>query len=590
MKITQIAIQNILGAKNVSVSAAAPVLVFAGDNFSGKSSTREAIYQAMSENYLRIGLKKDFAKLISDDQKKGMAVIQFEGGQASISLPKGTHNFSFDGINMSDAELMQESMPYCLNSGAFSAIENDERRKFLFKLMKVKTGMGVVQKMLIDAGCDADKLNSILPMLASGFKAAEDEAMEKAKEFRTLWKNVTKENYGSEKAETWTANTESDGDTPQDVSTINIQINEVNSKIEKLISQAATRQEELRAKQALDKQIADLRVIAATKEFAAESLQNDENALASYRAEIVKVRHLATGETPAITHVCPCCNMPLSIVDGALTKYEAPEKLADSDAKAKLPSMENTLRQLEAAYKASIDAVKQADEANVKLSALDTTNDDAPVSQENIDGIRADITNLKIQAEKLRAEKLAADAINNAASEASKKTETAKKYHADVMAYSKIAKQLAPEGIPTKLLENAIAPFNAELAKSAEVAYWLPASIDKDMNILYGGRAYALCSESEKWRCDAMISEIIAQFSGLKFIMLDRFDCLNAAGLIDMIEWLQEITAHGGSIDTAIVFGTMKEKPVLPETCQVIWMENGTAISDSPVAGTEQAA
>jgi hypothetical protein len=164
--------------------------VFAGDNFSGKSSTREAIYQAMSENYLRIGLKR-FPKLISDDQKKGMAVIQFEGGQASISLPKGTHNFSFDGINMSDAELMQESMPYCLNSGAFSAIENDERRKFLFKLMKVKTGMGVVQKMLIDAGYDADKLNSILPMLASDLKQQKTRQWKKQKN-SGLWENVTK--------------------------------------------------------------------------------------------------------------------------------------------------------------------------------------------------------------------------------------------------------------------------------------------------------------------------------------------------------------------------------------------------------------
>ncbi|NDI85122.1 hypothetical protein [Undibacterium crateris] len=580
MKITQIEVQNILGAKSVSVCTKAPVIVFAGDNYSGKSSTCEAIYQAMSENYTRVGLKKDFSKLVSDDQKKGIAVVQFEGGQASISLPKGTHNFAFDGISMNDAELMQLAMPYCL-TGSFSSADSDERRKFLYKMMKVKTGIGIVQKMLIDEGCDESKLPSILPLLASGFKAAEEEAKEKAKDSRTLWKSVTKEVYGSDKAETW-ENTLPAGldNSAVNIDAINQSIVDHTKQIEERTIAIGKLQAEMQQAATIKRKADELSAIAATLPFSKESLENDRKALADFQAEIAAVRELASGEIQVTTYSCPCCSVVLTIADGALSEYRAPEKVIDPAAQEKLPGMERKLKLLEAAVIASENAVEDAEDAKSKLKLLaDGVNSDAPTI-ESIAAERKALDAINAQLSKLKLEKANYDALLTAEAEARKKTEDAKRHHLDVLAYSKIAEQLSPEGIPSKLLENAIAPFNQALAKSSEISYWHPVSVDKNMSVFYGDRPYSLCSESEKWRCDAMLAEVIAKFSGLKLIMLDRFDCLNAEGRSDMIAWLEEITASG-SIDSAIVFGTMKDKPKLPSTCQLVWMINGENEQDT---------
>ncbi|MFX5611511.1 hypothetical protein ABTD85_24050, partial [Acinetobacter baumannii] len=76
--------------------------------------------------------------------------------------------------------------------------------------------------------------------------------------------------------------------------------------------------------------------------------------------------------------------------------------------------------------------------------------------------------------------------------------------------------------------------------------------------ITAGGRAYGLLSESEQWRTDAMIAQAVAQVTGLRILMLDRFDVLDLPGRSDAINWLHSL-AEEGHIETALVFGTLKQ-------------------------------
>ncbi|MDR0703212.1 MAG: hypothetical protein LBF61_12595 [Azoarcus sp.] len=88
-------------------------------------------------------------------------------------------------------------------------------------------------------------------------------------------------------------------------------------------------------------------------------------------------------------------------------------------------------------------------------------------------------------------------------------------------------------------------------------------------------RPYALLSESEKWRADAMLAETIANLSKIKLLVLDRFDVLDLKGREDLIAWL-DILAQNGEIDTALIFGTLKALPTsLPKTIAAHWIENG---------------
>ncbi|MDF3086623.1 DNA repair protein, partial [Burkholderia sola] len=96
----------------------------------------------------------------------------------------------------------------------------------------------------------------------------------------------------------------------------------------------------------------------------------------------------------------------------------------------------------------------------------------------------------------------------------------------DVAAYEAIADALAPNGIPADLLSEALTPMNERLVGLAEMSEWADVTITPEMEIFADGRAYALLSESERWRVDAHIAAAISHFSGLKLLVLDRADVL----------------------------------------------------------------
>lgn len=80
------------------------------------------------------------------------------------------------------------------------------------------------------------------------------------------------------------------------------------------------------------------------------------------------------------------------------------------------------------------------------------------------------------------------------------------------------------------------------------------------MAITAGRRLCRLLSESEKWRCHAHIALIITLLSGFKMVVLDRADVLLPAVRAKHLGMLQ-VPAKSGEIETAIVCGSLKEKP-----------------------------
>lgn len=162
----------------------------------------------------------------------------------------------------------------------------------------------------------------------------------------------------------------------------------------------------------------------------------------------------------------------------------------------------------------------------------------------------------------------------------------AARHHADVLAWTDIADALAPDGIPAELLAEALDPINERLIHSASMAEWVPVQIGADMSIaqvpdagkpVSTARSYALLSESEKWRADAMIAEAVSYISGLRLLVLDRFDVLDMKGREDLLYWLDGM-AQDGDIHTALIFGTLKSVPALNfETIDAFWIDGGVA-------------
>ncbi|AJG18780.1 ATP-binding protein [Cupriavidus basilensis] len=581
MELSRISIEGILGVRSAHLSLSAPILLLTGENGAGKSSIIEAVKQAMTGVVTRTMIKNkgQLAGLLHDDFKAGSAFLEWDGGRASVILPKGTQSFEFPGLSMAQASVMQAALPYTLDPDLFARSTPDQRREFLYAMMRVETTPKAVAQMLADRGCDADKIKTVAPLTASSFETALGEAETKSRESKAAWRAVAGEAYGGVKAEGWEAAKPSADPAA---------LQAAQSKVESLTTEhgnASRRAGELdgQSKSAAEQavQLAGLRERAARKPRIAEKLKIDEAELAKWTATVEETRAKASGARAGNPVPCPHCAALVEIKGAVLHPYEPPETLADPDAAAKLPEYERSLKLLETAVANDKRDLADAEAAAGAISALEASPVTKPTSAE-VDAAHREVTRIIEEGKKARAELQTQEEAQRQAAAADKKTKDATQHHADVKAWGKLIEALSPDGIPAQLMQSALDPLNERLQVAADLSSWPLVQIEPDMAITVGGREHLWRSESEKWRANAMLAEAIAFLSGLRFMVLDRFDVLNATGRNDLICWLDTLV-QDGEIGTVIIAGTLKAKPSgLPSTIQAEWIEQG--VVGQPIA------
>jgi tetratricopeptide (TPR) repeat protein len=559
MKITAIQISNFLGARAVDVTLTKPVALLAGKNGAGKSSLQEAVRMALTGETVRVGLKKDYAALVSEGQESGFVEVHAEDSLYSAVLPagKGMH-----------ADL--PALPYVLDAQRFARLDPNERRAFLFGLMGLKTDGAAVKNRLAARGCDAAKIEAVVPFLRAGFDAAQKEAQGKARECKASWKTTTGgEAYGSVKAASWAS-------AKPEVSTAGLEQARADlTTVENEIEVETKRLGELqgRAKQKAEPQakLNGLRQQAGMYARFADKLARDEASLKEMEEKVAKLKgsNLSQDALP-----CPCCGVMLVRKDDALVEA-GPLAVGTEDDLAALPEYERALKLMQSAVANSKRDLEAADTAARMLKELEDAAEETEGEDTDIGALEQRIAAIKHHRGNHQAAiRLLEDAERRAA-EADEKTAKAAALHQDVQAWETIADALAPSGIPGEMLAEALEPINERLAMSSNTSEWLRIGIETDMTISAAGRVYSLLSESEKWRADAMIAEAIAHLSGVRLLVLDRFDVLDMTGREDLLIWLDELAA-AGAIDTALIFGTLKGLPAqLPETVEAFWIENG---------------
>ena len=194
MRIESIYIENFQGLRHANLTLSAPITMVCGLNGAGKSSMKEAVGLALGES-ARIAHKKDYAKLVTEGQKKAQIIIGHDGVASSITLPNG----KMDRTDVAG----QDYLPYVLNPDAFAKLDDKSRRSLLYALTKSSQKPALIVEKLAAKGADAAKIEKIKPLLLSGFNAAMEQAKTYASESRGAWKGLTGEVYGSEKAEGW---------------------------------------------------------------------------------------------------------------------------------------------------------------------------------------------------------------------------------------------------------------------------------------------------------------------------------------------------------------------------------------------------
>lgn len=575
MKLTHIQAENFLGIRRADVALNKPVMLFCGSNYAGKSSLQEAVRMALTGEAVRVEMKKEYGALITEGAKSGYAEVSMSTAtgleSAVILLPSGKPNHS-NGYTIPSA------LPYVLDAQRFSSLDDKARRTFLFGLMGIRITPETVAARLLALGLDKAKIDRVTPLLRAGFEAACKDAKEKATEAKGAWRALTGETYGSVKAPSWKAphaavDAAALTAAQQRVASVDQQVADINQNLGAL-------QAEMKAHATRQARIDALGEPAGKVDRVTAKLAADEKDLQGWEDRVQEMEAKAAGAAPVHPLTCPHCKGHVELAGDELKAYSAPDGVRDEEAAAALPALlrsRDLLRSAVANDRRDLDAAKAA---AAELKALTEGGQPAAPKQSDMDDAATQLADLKTRRAAAVADMDKLQAAERANKEAVKKTADAAGHHADVAAWDALAAALAPDGIPGQMLAEALNPINARLTQSALDAEWLRVGINADMSIsclVPGGeeRPYALLSESERWRVDAMVAEAISHQSGLKLLVLDRFDVLDAQGRTDLLAWL-DVLAQNGEVETALLFGTLKALPTgLPQSVAAEWINNG---------------
>ncbi len=560
MKITSIQTSNFLGARAVDVRLSKPIVLFAGKNYSGKSSLQEAVRMAITGESVRVALKKDYGALVTEGQESGFAEVAADGESFSVILPSGK------GVHSGNAEL-----PYVLDAQRFARLDPNERRAFLFGLMNLKTDGAAVKDRLTARGCDSAKIELVMPLLRAGFEAACKEAQARARDAKAAWRTVTGETYGDKKAPSYRA--EKPEVNASALHAAKIDLEAIEHEIETETGRLGDLQG--RAKQAAERdgKLEGLRQQASLFARIQEKLNRDEAELKEWEEKVETLRKSRKSQDAL---PCPGCGAMLVLKDGELV-HAAPMAVGTEDDIDRLPDYEKALRLMQSTVANDRRDLEASNSAARAMRELEDAGLVEAPSESEISALKTRIEILKASRKEWQCRIAAQEDAQRRAEQADHKTDQAAKHHSNVQAWSQIADALAPDGIPGEMLAEALEPINKRLGESADIAEWQRVCIAADMRIMAGDRDYALLSESEKWRTDAMIACAIAKLSGVRLLVLDRFDVLDLSGREDLLYWLAGM-AIDGDIDTALIFGTLKGLPAqLPEPVQAVWIESGVS-------------
>ncbi|MGH8789756.1 MAG: AAA family ATPase [Cupriavidus necator] len=135
MRIDTVSIENYCGARVVYAPTDEPVTLFCGLNGAGKTSIAEGVRFALTGMPSRVHLKGDHSSLVSTGAKVAACAVEYtmddNAGFAASALPP----LSREAVGPA---LPAEGVLRCLtNPRAFAQMDPNDRRTFLFDLMRV---------------------------------------------------------------------------------------------------------------------------------------------------------------------------------------------------------------------------------------------------------------------------------------------------------------------------------------------------------------------------------------------------------------------------------------------------------------------
>ena len=585
MKIQTIDIKNFLALEQVTLNLQAPINIIAGANEAGKSSIRDAIQWCLTGQARGLKTHQDQAYLIRQGAKAAEVTITLADGQA-IARKKTPKTPAGVTGPVPDDQVMASILCDPLT---FLSLPDDKRREILFRLIPGlnPTGEEIFQKlkaMIPDFDPGSAIPHEMATLAASkGFKAAETEAITR----RRIAKRVRDEAKVEE---------------PEDRATIggteyilpDIKEEEVKDGIATL---RAARDKLLQKRGKVEAQTDKLPEMESELEAMEENLSTpptpgEVETLVKYlninRPILEKLiaanEALESGTADQLwPEACPafpgsglaCPRFGAVAIPGA----PPPDTAKVEKLKADLNEQQEEVERLGAELKVAQDREKAFNEfqesyqkLSDKIAKLKEQQEQATATAQLDQEIAVLDARMKTGYELLDAvrdfwrKKEAAEAVTAKVAQAEK----------EITLYDALAKALAPDGIPSQLIAEALEPFNKKLYLASSYLFPeyedCPLVLTQDLEV-YRSSPYACLSKSARYRAGICFQYVLATLAGARLLMIDEADILDPVNRAQLIDFLLAVRQD---FDTILVFATSDHADPSPvPEIQVWWLEEG---------------
>ena len=139
-----------------------------------------------------------------------------------------------------------------------------------------------------------------------------------------------------------------------------------------------------------------------------------------------------------------------------------------------------------------------------------------------------------------------------------------------------MAKSMAPDGIPSQLIKEALGPVNEALAQASSYLFenLPPVELNGELEVYRGTTPYSCLSKSARYRVGICFQYALATLTGSRLLMVDEGDILDPLNRAALIEFALDIVEQ---FDTILIFATSNEaRPSpAPDLLTTWWLNDG---------------
>ncbi len=521
--------------------------ILAGPNGSGKTSICQAIGGLVSGDPNVYGLtKKEMPNVIRTGQKSGTICIEDEESGITVDIPNGKIQ--------SFGQSPPRASAFAVGFKTFTGISIKERIDLLRQLYNAEPSKEQLFNAIKKTGAADDKIEKLWQTIqALGWDQALKNTQNKGREFKGQWEYVTKENYGSLKADGWK---------PEGWEAILDNANE-QKLLEDVDEAKAWYQSGLKAEAQASVEIDNLKSLAGSVDELKRQVMraNDE-----YEAKKRIWLDLSAKDKGYVSEPqeCPYCKKPLVINGGTICKAT----VSKAKAQKAFEEWQKLRGEIEGANTQKENAYVALAEARGKLK-------DAEEAQKKLDAILSQPATEKIDIEE--AEKKVSIAENRL--DLWSKKQEGDRLHELIKLNATIQDALSPDGLRAEALKDALDVLNGILKYACAQAKWkiLDITVDESMTVRANNIEYRFLSESEQLFTDYIFQLCIAAREEADLVILDRLSNINDKdgrnGILRLIKALQ--------IPAIVVFAMQSWDEIPRKNLKnghcAYWIEDGAA-------------